>query len=143
MNKEMAKALRKSLTADCSNCFGLCCTALTITASSDFPMNKPAGIPCMNLQADYRCQIHSQLRENGFKGCTVYDCLGAGQIVSQVTFNGQSWLDNPEISQKMFQVFPVMEQIHEMIAYTTEAMTYDIPDTLFYQLEQELKYCRI
>lgn len=51
----------------------------------------------MNLQSDYCCQIHSQLREKGFKGCTVYHCLGAGQAVSQVTFNGQSWQDNPEL----------------------------------------------
>lgn len=101
-------------------------------------MNKPAGTPCKNLQGDFRCQIHSELREKGFKGCTVFDCLGAGQVVSQVTFNGQSWRDHPETGEKMFQVFPIMEQIHEMIAYTTEALSYDIPNDYSEGLTQKL-----
>ena len=139
MYNETAKNIRESLTADCSKCFGLCCTALNIVASSDFPINKPAGTPCVNLQSDYGCQIHSNLRERGFKGCTVFDCLGAGQVVSQVTFKGQSWRDNPEIGDKMFRVFPIMEQIHEMIAYTAEALSYDIPHALSDKLSVQLK----
>jgi len=139
MYKEIAKNIRGSLTADCTKCFGLCCTALNIVASSDFSINKPAGRPCVNLQSDYGCQIHSNLRERGFKGCTVFDCLGAGQVVSQVTFKGQSWRDNPEIGDKMFQVFPIMEQIHEMIAYTAEAMSYVIPHALSDKLNVHLK----
>lgn len=139
MDKEIAKNIRKGLTADCSNCFGLCCTALNIMASSDFPINKPAGTPCMNLRSDYGCQIHSHLREKGFKGCTVFDCLGAGQVVSQFTFNGQSWRDNPETREKMFQVFPIMEQIHEMISYVAEAISHDIPNVLSDKLSQKLK----
>ncbi|AXI08166.1 hypothetical protein CUC15_03950 [Oceanobacillus zhaokaii] len=139
MYNETAKNIREGLTADCSKCFGLCCTALNIIASSDFPINKPAGTPCMNLQSDYSCQIHSQLREKGFKGCTVFDCLGAGQVVSQVTFNGQSWRDNPKIGEKMFHVFPIMEQIHEMIAYASEALSYDISSALSDELIEKLK----
>lgn len=138
MHLEKAKTIRESLTADCSNCFGLCCTALNIVASSDFPINKPAGEACVHLQSDFRCQIHRNLREEGFKGCTVFDCLGAGQIVSQVTFNGKSWRDNPEIGDKMFRVFPVMEQIHEMIAYTAEALMYDISEKLSDRLNEQL-----
>lgn len=139
MDNETAKNIRESLTADCTKCFGLCCTALTIIASSDFPINKPAGTPCIHLQSDYGCQIHGNLREKGFKGCTVFDCLGAGQVVSQVTFKGQNWRDIPEIGDKMFQVFPIMEQIHEMIAYTSEALSYDIPHVLFNKLSLQLK----
>lgn len=138
MINKIAKNIRESLTADCSKCFGLCCTALNIIASSDFSINKPAGTPCMNLQSDYSCQIHSQLRESGFKGCTVFDCLGAGQVVSQVTFNGQSWRDNPETGEKMFQVFPIMGQIHEMIAYVAEALYYDFPSSLSDELSEKL-----
>jgi len=139
MYNEKAKDIRESLTADCTKCFGLCCTALNIVASSDFPINKPAGRPCVNLQSDYGCQIHTNLRERGFKGCTVFDCLGAGQVVSQVTFKGQSWRDDPEIGDKMFRVFPIMEQIHEMIAYTSEALSYDIPLILSDKLSVQLK----
>lgn len=92
----------------------------------------------MNLQSDYSCQIHSQLRDKGFKGCTVFDCLGVGQVVSQVTFNGQSWRENPDIGKKVFQVFPIMEQIHEMIAYVAEALSCDIPDDLTDKLRKQL-----
>lgn len=139
MDNETAKNIRESLRADCSQCFGLCCTALNLIASSDFPINKPAGSPCVNLQSDYGCQIHADLREKGFKGCTVFDCLGAGQVVSQVTFKGQSWRDNPEIGAKMFQVFPIMEQIHEMIAYAAEALSYELPQDLSEKLNVQLK----
>ncbi|SFC77072.1 Pentapeptide repeat-containing protein [Bacillus sp. OV322] len=139
MNKEKAQNIREGLTADCSKCFGLCCTALNIIASSDFPINKPAGTPCMNLQSDYSCQIHSRLREKGFNGCTVFDCLGAGQVVSQITFNGQSWQDNPETGQKMFRVFSLMEQIHEMIAYAAEVLSYDISSALSGKLTEKLE----
>ncbi|MCG7342556.1 pentapeptide repeat-containing protein [Sporosarcina sp. ACRSL] len=138
MDNGTAKNIREGLTADCSKCFGLCCTALAIVASTDFPINKPAGTPCVNLQSDYSCQIHSNLRGRGFKGCTVFDCLGAGQVVSQVTFKGQSWRDNPEIGDKMFRVFPIMEQIHEMIAYISEALSYDIPHKLSDRLNVQL-----
>ncbi|WP_066369487.1 hypothetical protein [Neobacillus fumarioli] len=139
MDKETAKNIRESLTADCTKCFGLCCTALNIVASSDFPINKPAGTPCVHLQTDYGCQIHSNLRKKGFKGCTVFDCLGAGQVVSQVTFKGQSWRENSEIRQKMLQVFQIMEQIYETIAYTAEALLYDIPYAFSDQLRVRLK----
>ncbi|MGN7478757.1 pentapeptide repeat-containing protein [Solibacillus silvestris] len=139
MDNETAKSIRESLTADCSKCFGLCCTALHIAASSDFPINKRAGTACMNLRPDYSCKIHSQLRDKGFKGCTVFDCLGAGQAVSQVTFKGQSWRENSDSGKKMFQVFPIMEQIHEMVAYAAEALTYDIPDDLSGKLGKKLK----
>ncbi|USK72269.1 pentapeptide repeat-containing protein [Peribacillus asahii] len=139
MDNKTAKNLRKSLKADCMNCFGLCCTALNIAASSDFAINKTAGTPCPNLQRDFRCKIHENLREKGFKGCTVFDCLGAGQKVSQVTFNGQSWKEHPEIAEKMFRVFPVMEQLYEMIAFIAEALTYEVSHLLQGKLNKQLE----
>lgn len=141
MNKRttFSKEVRKSMQADCQNCFGLCCTALTITASCDFAMNKPAGIPCTHLQSNFHCQIHRDLRSKGFKGCTVYDCLGAGQMVAQITFNGQNWRDNAEVAEKMFQVFPIMEQLYEMIAYVAEAMAYRISPKLYDTLHEQLE----
>nr|WP_139692011.1 pentapeptide repeat-containing protein [Sporolactobacillus terrae] len=142
MNHETAQNSRKRLTADCSKCFGLCCTALNMIASSDFPINKAAGTPCDHLQSNYACRIHRNLREKGFKGCTVYDCLGAGQFVSQITFKGQNWRDHPKLGTIMFQVFPVMEQIHEMIAYTVEALSYDLPHALTDKLSSQLKKLR-
>ncbi|UNT53968.1 pentapeptide repeat-containing protein [Lysinibacillus capsici] len=132
--------IRHSLQADCQSCFGLCCTALNILASSDFAINKPAGTPCPNLQDNYSCHIHSQLRETGFKGCTVFDCLGAGQQVSQVTFHGQDWRQSREHADKMFHVFPIMEQLYEMIAYVAEALSYQVDNMLYEQLLAQLKH---
>ncbi|MGF7048261.1 uncharacterized protein YjbI with pentapeptide repeats [Paenibacillus sp. DS2015] len=113
----------KHLRADCENCFGLCCVALNFGASADFAMDKEAGKPCPNLQLDFRCGIHKSLRQQGFKGCTVFDCFGAGQKVSQVTFGEVDWSEAPETAKKMFDVFPIMNQLHEMLWYLTEALT--------------------
>ncbi|MCQ4082105.1 pentapeptide repeat-containing protein [Streptomyces sp. RB6PN25] len=113
---------RLGLQADCAGCFGLCCVALPFAASADFAVDKDAGTPCANLQADFRCGIHAGLRERGFAGCTVFDCFGAGQKVSQVTFGGQNWRQAPHTARRMFEVFPVMRQLHELLWYVTEAL---------------------
>lgn len=113
---------RLELRADCGACFGLCCVALHLTRSADFPLNKPAGEPCVNLAEGFRCAIHPQLRERGFAGCTVFDCLGAGQKVSQVTFGGTDWRQDPDVARRMFATFPVMRQLHELLWYLTEAI---------------------
>ncbi|WAZ25811.1 pentapeptide repeat-containing protein [Streptomyces cinnabarinus] len=112
------------LRGDCANCFGLCCVALPFTASADFPVDKRAGTPCRNLQDDHRCGIHARLRQKGFTGCTVYDCFGAGQRVSQVTFGGRDWRSGPaDEARRMFEVFPVVRQLHELLWYLDEALT--------------------
>ncbi|PAE09387.1 hypothetical protein CHI12_01320 [Terribacillus saccharophilus] len=134
-----AREYRKGLQADCANCFGLCCTALHIVASSDFAIDKPAGVPCPNLESDFRCQIHSELRGKGYKGCTVFDCFGAGQQVSQTTFKGQNWRESKQVAEKMFSVFPVMVQLFEMLAYVTEALSYQVPQDLHKELTLQLK----
>ncbi|MGW8376713.1 pentapeptide repeat-containing protein [Streptomyces sp. ODS28] len=113
---------RPELSGDCSACFGLCCVALPFSASADFAADKEAGRPCGNLLADFRCGIHDRLRESGYAGCTVYDCFGAGQQVSQVTFGGVDWRSAPDTARRMFEVFPVMRQIHELLRYVTEAL---------------------
>ncbi|MFD5424332.1 pentapeptide repeat-containing protein [Streptomyces sp. NPDC127084] len=110
------------LRADCGSCFGLCCAALPFAASADFAVGKPAGQPCTHLGEDFRCGIHDRLRERGFPGCTVYDCFGAGQKVSQVTFGGVSWRQRPDTAQRMFAVFPVLRQLHELLRHLAEAV---------------------
>jgi uncharacterized protein YjbI with pentapeptide repeats len=111
----------KQLRADCSNCFALCCVALAFSRSADFAVDKQVGEPCRNLLQDFTCGIHHRLRTSGFSGCTVYDCFGAGQQVSQVTFGGVDWRQGE--SRQMFDVFPVMRQLHELLWYLTEALT--------------------
>nr|WP_234314389.1 MULTISPECIES: pentapeptide repeat-containing protein [unclassified Streptomyces] len=111
------------LQADCANCFALCCVALPFAKSNDFAVNKPAGTPCGNLQQDFRCGIHTRLRDKGFQGCTVFDCFGAGQQVSQVTFGGRDWRTHPGTARQMFEVFPVLRHLHELLFYVSEALT--------------------
>ncbi len=115
---------RLRLQADCTNCFGLCCVALPFAASVDFATDKDAGQPCQNLQSDFRCGVHNSLRQRGFRGCTVYDCFGAGQKVSRVTFVGHDWRQAPGSAKQMFEVFPIMRQLHELLWYLTEALTF-------------------
>ena len=113
--------VREDLGADCGSCFGLCCVALTFSRSADFPFDKAAGDPCRHLDDGDACGIHGELRERGFKGCTVFDCFGAGQKVSRHTFGGRSWRDDPAVGAQMLRVFPVVRRLHELLWYLDEA----------------------
>lgn len=117
----MAAPTLPRLEAECSQCFGLCCVALPFPRSADFPVDKAGGDPCRNLLADHRCGIHDRLLEGGWRGCVTFDCFGAGQQVSQVTFGGVSWRDAPATAPTMYAVLPVMRQLHEMLAHLLEA----------------------
>jgi uncharacterized protein YjbI with pentapeptide repeats len=110
------------LRAECDRCAGLCCVAFTFVRSADFAIDKPAGQPCRHLGRDSQCGIHQELRGSGFPGCAAYDCFGAGQQVSQVTFGGRDWRGAPEAADQMFGVFPVMRQLHELLWYLTAAL---------------------
>lgn len=123
-NREAFAAVRQSLQGDCDHCFGLCCAALPFAASADFAIDKAAGQPCLHLRGDFRCGIHDSLRQKGFRGCTVYDCFGAGQKVSRVIFNGVDWRQNPGSAASMFETFLIVRQLHEMLAYVAEALTF-------------------
>jgi hypothetical protein len=110
------------LRADCARCTGLCCVAPALVKSADFAITKPAGEPCANLRPDFRCRIHNRLRTSGFPGCTVFDCFGAGQKVSQHTFAGVDWR-TPGVAGPMFDAFAVMRHLHELLWYIAEAST--------------------
>jgi hypothetical protein len=109
---------RTELRADCGNCYGLCCVALAFSRSTDFAIDKAAGDPCPNLIEDFRCGIHDRLRNEGFKGCTAYDCFGAGQKISRRA--ARSWREQP--SPELFVALPIMRQLHEMLWYLAEAL---------------------
>jgi hypothetical protein len=119
----VALGRREDLGADCANCFGLCCVALAFTRSVDFPVDKDAGDPCTNLDTADGCTIHPRLRAEGFRGCTVFDCSGAGQKVSRHTFAGRSWRDDTATRDAMFAVFPVVRRLHELLRFLDEAIT--------------------
>jgi uncharacterized protein YjbI with pentapeptide repeats len=125
------------LRADCENCFGLCCVALPYAKSADFAFDKDGRTPCRNLQSNYLCGIHNDLRNKGFRGCSAYECFGAGQKVSQSTYNGKDWRTNKDVAQEMFDVYPIMQQLHEMLWYLNEALTIDAAKSIY----KELHFC--
>jgi Pentapeptide repeats (8 copies) len=112
---------RSDLRADCARCFALCCAAPAFTRSSEFAIDKPAGVPCPHLGGDHRCTIHDRLRPEGFAGCTAYDCFGAGQRLAQETFGGRDWREHPEVAAPMWAALPVLRGLHELIWYLLEA----------------------
>lgn len=122
------------LIADCGSCFGLCCVALAFERSTDFAYDKDAGEPCRNLKQDFGCGIHERLRHEGFRGCVTYDCFGAGQKVSQVSFGGTSWREAPGTTSAMFAMLPVMRQLHELLSYLQEAIALPTSATMKKQL---------
>ncbi|WP_017591499.1 pentapeptide repeat-containing protein [Nocardiopsis potens] len=126
---------RADLRADCANCFALCCVATAFSASADFAADKPAGTPCSNLRTDFRCGIHSRLRAEGYKGCTVYDCFGAGQKASRRTFAGRDWRADPGTARRMFAAFPVLRDLHELLWYIADALEMPIGARLRTDLE--------
>lgn len=131
----MSNNIATNLSADCTNCFGLCCVALPYAKSADFGFDKDGGIPCRSLMEDYRCEIHNNLRTKGFRGCTVYECFGAGQKVSQYTYEGNDWRANSALANEMFHVFPVMQQLFEMLYYIDEALNRKEAQSLYHELK--------
>jgi uncharacterized protein YjbI with pentapeptide repeats len=108
------------LRADCANCFALCCVVPAFSASAEFAIDKPAGKACPNLLGDFRCGIHERLRDSGFRGCTAYDCFGAGQHLSRKA--SADWrASTPRRRSEIFQAFPIMRDLHELLYYLTEA----------------------
>ncbi|MGY4645817.1 pentapeptide repeat-containing protein [Cellulomonas sp. URHB0016] len=132
----------RDLRADCARCVGLCCVALPFAASADFAVDKPAAVPCRHLQQDHGCGIHAQLRERGFPGCTVFDCFGAGQHVTQGTFAGRSWRDGPDVAGPMFLAFAVARQLHELLWYLTDVLERDATAPLHDGLRQAVDEVR-
>jgi len=123
------------LRADCSRCAALCCVVPAFSRSSDFAIDKPAGQPCPNLQRDFRCGIHDDLRPRGFAGCTVYDCLGAGQHVVQIVFGGRTWREDQDVADLVGDVFPVVRALHELLRYAAEARTHPATVALHGELD--------
>ena len=121
---------RDELRADCARCFALCCVAPAFSRSSEFAIDKPAGVPCPNLADDHRCRIHDSLRPEGFSGCAAYDCFGAGQRLAQHTFGGHDWRTHPRLAGPMMAAVPVMRGLHELLWYLREAQGLDTSDPI-------------
>lgn len=102
------------LTADCNRCAALCCMALAFDKGADFALDKPAGVGCVNLRGDFGCQIHDSRIEAGFPGCLKFDCLGAGQRVTQEVFAGVDWRDTPAAIPSIIEAFRILREVHRL-----------------------------
>ncbi len=137
-NQLLQNGSKNHYSADCENCFGLCCIALPYAKSADFAIDKEGGTPCSNLNSDFRCGVHHNLRKIGFRGCAVYECFGAGQKVSQATFDGKDWREHPAIAKEMFRVFPIIQQLQEILRYLSEALSLEEAKPIFQDLQNAL-----
>jgi hypothetical protein len=124
-----------SLRADCARCAALCCVALAFDRSALFGFNKAAGEPCANLSARGRCRIHAERAAEGFGGCAAYDCLGAGQAVTQGQFGGRTWQDDPALLAPMMAAFAALRPAHELLALLGQAQALALPATVLERLE--------
>lgn len=107
------------LRPDCRNCAALCCVAPSFDASQGFGHDKAAGEPCLHLQADNRCAIHTDLVARGYGGCAAFDCFGAGQLVSR-QWGVDAWRTSADAA-RMFDAYSRMRALHELLAMVTLA----------------------
>jgi hypothetical protein len=112
---------RADLRADCTRCSALCCVAPAFSRSSQFAIDKPAGVPCPHLAEDLRCSIHSRLGPEGFAGCVAYDCFGAGQRLTRTTFVGRDWRTDHEVGAPIMAALPILRALHELLWYLGDA----------------------
>jgi hypothetical protein len=116
-----------ALRADCARCAALCCLALAFDRSERFAIDKPAGEPCPHLTGCGRCSIYAARRSHGFGGCVAYDCLGAGQRVTQDLFGGRSWLEEPALAAPMMRAFVAVQRAHAQLLLLREAAKLALP----------------
>jgi hypothetical protein len=104
---------RPDLIPDCSACAALCCVATSFEHSEDFAFDKPAGVACRYLTRGHRCAIHAELITRGCRGCTTYDCYGAGQRATRAFTAAPAPLRD--------QAFLILRSLHELLWLLTEA----------------------
>jgi len=95
--------------------------ALAFDKSALFAFDKAAGEPCRHLDGQGGCAIHAARAARGFRGCMAYDCLGAGQRVTQAMFRGRSWRDDPALLAPMVRAFLAVERAHRLLQLLSEA----------------------
>lgn len=103
------------LTPDCGACAALCCMAFAFEPGEAFPLAKPAGAACPKLGPGDRCGVYDDRASLGFHGCIAFDCLGAGQRVTQELFGGRHWRDDPALVGPMIDAFRALRQVHELL----------------------------
>lgn len=110
-----ASMTEPTLHSDCTQCAALCCMAFAFDKSDDFAFDKAAETACAHLDGSGQCRVHADLEEQGFRGCAVYECHGAGQRVTQELFGGRSWQDEPSLIGPMSRAFATVRRLHRLL----------------------------
>lgn len=113
--------------------------ALAFDEGDDFAIDKPAGLPCPNLDAEMGCSLYGRLEYEGYRGCARYECQGAGQRVTQELFAGASWRDDPALARPMIAAFAAMRKVHEGLELLVAAGRLDLPASLEAEREDLLE----
>ncbi|SLN59466.1 hypothetical protein AQS8620_02652 [Aquimixticola soesokkakensis] len=124
-----------ALAADCAACTALCCLSLALDRGDQFAIDKPAGLPCPNLEG-FACGIHDKLATAGFAGCIRYDCAGAGQRVS--AFFNRDWRRDPKVTRDIMEAFRLMRDIHDTLQILDHAAKLALSDSERSALAAEL-----
>lgn len=117
------------LKADCSACAALCCMALPFDKGEAFAFDKPALHPCPHLRG-HGCQIHQRLEPEGFRGCVLYDCQGAGQRVVQEVFKGHDWQADASLRAPMAEALGLLRRVHQGLELIVASERLSLPAPL-------------
>jgi len=124
------------LRSDCNRCSGLCCVLLPFQASGGFGLDKAGGVPCVNLRDDDRCGIHDRLRSTGWPGCEIFECFGAGQLITERTYGGATWREVDDLGE-MAAVLSATRMLQELRWHLREAAAL-APGSGAAELEEEV-----
>lgn len=100
--------------------------ALAFDRSPMFAIDKPAGEACPHLDSRGGCTIHDDRGDRGFPGCIQFDCLGAGQRVTQQVFAGRSWRADRSLIGPMSQAFSILLRAHDTLSLLAGAEQLDL-----------------
>lgn len=112
------------LHSDCSRCSGLCCVLLPFERSSEFALNKAGGVPCAHLDRHDLCDIHERLGSTGWPGCVIFECFGAGQLVTERTYEGATWREVEDLDE-LAAVFAATRMLQDLRWHLREAAALD------------------
>jgi hypothetical protein len=99
--------------------------SLSFDRSELFGFDKPAGVPCPHLDG-HACAIHAERESAGFGGCVRFDCLGAGQRVTEELFGGRSWRDDPSLADPMIDAFGRLRDVHDLLELVRTAASWPL-----------------
>ena len=113
-----AVTARADLRADCGRCFAICCVSPAFARSSDFAIDKPAGVPCPHLADDHRCSIHDRLRAGGLRRLYGVRLLrgrvnGSRRRRSAAATGART----RDVAAPMMAALPILRGLHELLWY--------------------------